>query len=166
MTQLKLKQVLHYDKSSGTFTWIASTAHRIKIGDTAGYRSSSDKYIYIRIYTKSYPAHRLAWLYVYGSFPIDEIDHINHNKSDNSIHNLREVTHQGNMRNRSISNNNTSGYNGVTWAKERSKWRAQIKVNGKTINLGYFQNIEDAVKCRKEHDSILCFHTNHGDKND
>jgi hypothetical protein len=76
------------------------------------------------------------------------VDHINNDKLDNNIANLRWVTLQENQMNRKLSSNNTSNYKGVTFHKQRNKWVAQIMINGKNKNLGYFDNIEDAVNAR------------------
>lgn len=79
-----------------------------------------------------------------------EIDHINRDKLDNRINNLREVTHRVNVLNFGMQKNNTSGVRGVVFAKERSKWMARIKVNGKDVFLGYFSELSDARIARKE----------------
>lgn len=78
------------------------------------------------------------------------VDHINHNKLDNRKCNLRICTHSQNNMNRVKQSNNTSGYTGVYWSKEHSKWHAQIECNKKRIHLGYYNDIEDAVKARKQ----------------
>jgi hypothetical protein len=86
---------------------------------------------------------------VHGVWPEDQIDHINRDRADNRIENLREVTNKQNQQNRSTNSDNTSGHTGVSWYKPYSKWRAQIKHNHKVIHLGYFTNIEDAIAARK-----------------
>lgn len=78
------------------------------------------------------------------------VDHINHDVSDNRKNNLRIVTHQQNMTNLKKSKNNTSGTTGVSWDKYSKKWAAYIAINNKTIKLGRFANIDDAIKARKE----------------
>lgn len=80
----------------------------------------------------------------------DVVDHINHNKRNNRKNNLRTTTQQQNSMNAQISKNNTSGVTGVSWYKKYSKWVAYIRSGGRTINLGYFENYNDAVKARKE----------------
>lgn len=77
------------------------------------------------------------------------IDHINGNKTDNSIENLRWCTVSENMHNRTINGNNTSGCKGVCFSKRTKKWLAQIKLNNKTISIGYYDKLEDAVLARK-----------------
>jgi len=77
------------------------------------------------------------------------IDHIDRNPLNNRKYNIRVATDSQNMMNRGIQKNNTSGITGVCWIKEKCKWKAQIKINRKNINLGYFSNFDDAVKARK-----------------
>jgi hypothetical protein len=82
-------------------------------------------------------------------WPEDQIDHINRIRTDNRISNLREVSHKQNHQNRSKSSHNTSGHSGVSWYKQKSRWRAQITHNQKDIHLGLFTNLEDAIAARK-----------------
>lgn len=89
-------------------------------------------------------AHTLAWFIVYGRLPDGEIDHINQNKRDNRLANLREVTRSVNQRNGTRKGNNTSGVPGVTWHKQRKKWCAQANVDGKHHHLGLFVDKADA----------------------
>lgn len=99
---------------------------------------------------KSYHVHRLiAELFIPNPNNYDTVDHIDRNILNNSISNLRWVNKSSNGINGKISKNNTSGYNGVSWDKSRNKWMAHIKINFKFKNLGYFSNINDAVKARK-----------------
>ena len=79
-----------------------------------------------------------------------EVDHINRNGLDNRKENLRIVSHQVNMCNHGGFSHNTSGYNGVRWNKWKSKWQARIKLNGKSIHLGYYDDISDAIEARKQ----------------
>lgn len=78
------------------------------------------------------------------------VDHINHNKLDNRKSNLRICSQHQNMMNKIKQNNNKSGYTGVYWSNEKSRWYAQITVNKNTINLGYFNTKEDAIYSRKQ----------------
>jgi len=150
VSQKRLKEILHYDPNTGVFTWKVRVSNRVKIGDVAGVLDSSRNTPYIRMQvdSKKYFAHRLAWLYVYGTFPEFEIDHINRSGSDNRIANLRDVNTSYNMRNACKSINNLSGMTGVSWCKVREIWRATIGVNSKCIHLGYFNNLE-AAKIRR-----------------
>jgi hypothetical protein len=139
LTQNKLKEILNYDNDNGIFTWKINPARNVNCGDIAGSLTVLG-YIHITINKKTYKAHRLAWLYVYGKWPDKNIDHINRNRSDNKICNLREVNVSENGWNVGIASDNTSGYKGVYWRKDDKKWAARIQVNGKRKYLGGFEN--------------------------
>ena len=147
---------MSYDPSSGLFKRIGNRGG-------SGYLSKSG---YIKLSILSYPflAHRLAWLYVYGNFPKNQIDHINQCRSDNRIENLREVTNKDNMKNSTKRIDNKSGQVGVSWHKNRLKWRAFITVDGKQISLGYYLQYHEAVNARKLAEVAYGFHENHGSK--
>jgi hypothetical protein len=144
ITQEKLKEILHYDPETGVFRWRKSVANIIKPLDVAG--SCLLGYIKITIKRKSHNAHRLAWLYVTGCWPKNQIDHINGIGNDNKFSNLREATHKQNSENRCLPSTNTSGFRGVSWDKDSNKWRAYVKHNGKMKHLGRFQTAEEAAK--------------------
>lgn len=148
LTADTLRSVLHYDQETGIFTWKVSTSNRVKVGAVAGCPDGRG-YLMIRVQSRLYLAHRLAWLYVSGTWPTDQLDHVNRVRTDNRIENLREVTNKQNGQNKSKSSNNTSGHTGVYWHKSYSKWQACIKHNQKLIHLGYFTDIEDAIAARK-----------------
>lgn len=162
LTQEELKELLHYDPDTGGFTRKVSESNRVKVGDVAGWRSEG--YIRMRVRGKFYFAHRLAFLYMTGEWPEDQIDHINHIRDDNRWCNLREVSNQENHKNKPKRKDNTSGVTGVCWDKTNKKWWAQIKAEGKVKNLGCFTSKEDAIKARKEAEIKYGFHDNHGDK--
>lgn len=136
-----LRTLLSYDPETGMFTWL-KRRNGVK-SMTAGY-TGNDGYVSIRINAKLYKAHRLAWLYVNGTWPEHHIDHANGVASDNRIANLRVATHAENLRNRGMNKNNRSGYKGVHWHCRNKKWRAQIDINGKRCVLGYFESPEAA----------------------
>lgn len=104
-----------------------------------------------------YYTHRLIWKLLYGEDPL-EIDHINGNRSDNRITNLRSVSRLENMRNAKRRSSNASGVTGVFWLKDRSKWRAYISKK----TLGEFNKFEDAVAVRKQAEKEYGYHPNHG----
>ena len=159
LTQARLKEILKYDTSTGIFTRI----HGSK-GYKAGIRAGTkiNGYISCSVDKSNYQAHRLAWLYVYGEFPDTYLDHINGDRGDNRISNLRTVTMQGNNKNLGRQKRNVSGTTGVTWDKSRKSWTAHIVVDYKTINLGRFKDLTDAVKAREEANIKYDFHPNHG----
>lgn len=113
---------------------------------------------------KNYFSHRLVWFIVNKRMPLEFIDHINGNKADNRIINLREADSSINAKNRCENKNNTSGYNGVSWHKKRKKYQSLICIDKKRIHLGYFENINDAIKARLIAENNFGFHFNHGRK--
>jgi hypothetical protein len=142
MTQTRLKELLHYSPETGVFTWLVNRK-RGKAGCPAGHIEPNG-YLSIGIDGERYGAHRLAWLYVHGSLPKQEIDHINRFRADNKIENLRESTPAENIYNRGVSRKNTSGYKGVTRSLKR--WMALIKVAGKSIYLGTYTTKQEAAQ--------------------
>ncbi len=140
----EIKKVFNYDPNTGHFIRLRS-----RRGDLVGkICNSCNAYGYIRIQVngKRYLAHRLAWLYMMGIWPKNQIDHINGIKDDNRWCNLREATQSENNYNSIKRKDNSSGYRGVTWHKKDKKWQAQICVNKKYIFLGQFSSKEDAAK--------------------
>ena len=135
----KLKEIFNY--KDGNFYWKKSR-QKIKAGAKVG-TLNKDGYIHIRIDQKRYLGHRLIFLYHYGYIP-KYIDHINNNKSDNKIENLREATREQNAQNKRKPINNKSGTKNVYWRKTINKWAVQIKVKGITLRVGVFDNLEFA----------------------
>ena len=136
---LRLLAAFRYDPTTGEIARVV--AHKKTVGsiDAYGYRV-------IRLGTKAYKAHRLAWAITYGYIPTLSIDHINGNKLDNRLSNLREASHKGNIVNRGKPCTNSSGFKGVSWHKGRGLWVATLA--GKT--LGYFDIPEQASSVYKE----------------
>lgn len=138
------KEYLKYNSDNGNFTWIKPTSKRVCIGTKAG-TLDKDGYCVIKFNYKLYRAHRLAWFYMYDVWPSQQIDHIDGNKLNNSITNLRDVNSQTNMENiKNVGRSNTSGMLGVSFHKHKKKYMANIKVNKKTMYLGSFNKAEDA----------------------
>jgi len=119
-------------------------------------------YVDVKIFDRHLSAHRVAWAIHHNTWPTDQIDHINGERADNRIVNLRDATNQENNKNRKLPCNNTSGVMGVSWNKQKAKWVAHIRVDGKTIHLGYFDTIEDAAAARAKAEIEHDFHENHG----
>lgn len=145
LTQECLKQILNYNPETGVFIWKIKPAQNIKVGQQAGCLNKNG-YIQISILNKRYYAHRLAWLYTYGSFPTEHIDHVNGVRNDNRIKNIRVANRFENAQNSTKKKNNSSGYKGVNWDTARNKWRAKIMINGKSTHIGIFDKPEDAAK--------------------
>lgn len=101
-------------------------------------------YVEISVDGRRYLAHRLAWLYVHGVLPDVYVDHINGDKSDNRISNLRLATNSQNLHNTGPSKRNSSGVRGVHWCKTKRKWKAEISVDWKRRSLGYHDDIASA----------------------
>jgi len=126
-----------FDYQDGQLFWKESRG-RIKDGDVAGCLDKANGYMRITINKKSYSVHRVIWIYHNGS--IDDslcIDHINRARNDNNIENLRLVTQQENTWNMA----NVKGYH---WNKRNKKWQTQIKANGSSKHIGYFDNEQEA----------------------
>lgn len=147
ITQDCLKELLSYDSETGKWTWLI-TKGGILAGSEAG-TINHQGYRMITINRKLYKSSRLAFLFMTGSFPSDEVDHINRDKLDDRWVNLRGVSHTINQRNRGIQKNNTSGCPGVSWNSARRKWMSYIKVDGKLVNLGFFETLTEAIHVRK-----------------
>jgi len=137
-----------YNQDTGIFTWKRKPCNTVNAGDVAGSKNAIG-YLQLMVCNKKYSAHRIAWLISYGEWP-DVIDHINGDRSDNRIKNLRNTDMTGNARNKCIQKNNKSGYKGVSFDKINKKWVAYIIGDGKHINLGRFSNVEDAAYAYRE----------------
>ncbi|MDA4806122.1 HNH endonuclease [Enterobacter hormaechei] len=131
-------------------------------GKKAG-RICAHGYVDIQIQGRRYKAHRLVWCLVHGSIPSNmQVDHINHDRTDNRVSNLRLVNNQGNQKNSSIRKDNVGGRTGVSWSESHQRWIAHIRDNGKHKHLGSFIEFSEAVKVREEAEKTLGFHKNHG----
>lgn len=157
LTAGQLRSLLSYDASTGVFTRLTKWGSQ-NIGDIPGSKSPQG-YWQIGINSKSYPAHRLAWLYVYGEWPPGDVDHVNRDRSDNRLENLRVVTRSVNLHN-SIGRkpSNVKGVSCISpTAQKRTKkiWRASIMVNYKRHHLGNYLTFEEAVEARRQAEQKL-----------
>lgn len=155
--QSTVLSMLRYEPETGHFYWTRPVNGRIKVGQLAGVVDSTG-YRRIMVQGKSYMAHHLAWLVVFGQLPTSDMDHINRNRQDNRIDNLREVTRSQNMQNTGTRKDNKSGVRGVYWSAAERKWKAQIRCNGKRLHLGTFAEIEPAAKAVVQARSRLFTH--------
>lgn len=143
LTHEYLADILNYDRETGIFKWKKKIGRRAIVGENAG--CCFNRYVFIGINSKTYPAHRLAWFIVHGVWPTSFIDHVNGNPSDNRIANLRDVSCQLNLQNqRNAQKRSKSGFLGVSFHKAKKRWRAQIAVDNKSIHIGYFDTPESA----------------------
>ena len=139
----RLRELLEYDAETGLFRWRVNKSSAARAGDIAGSRHNKE-YLCIRIDGVSYLCHRLAWLYAYGVWPIDQLDHVNGRRADNRLCNLRECSNAQNCQNVRSHRDGTSQYIGVSWNTEKRKWMAQLTVNGKRVLRKMFRT-EDAA---------------------
>lgn len=158
-----LRQLMEYDAQTGILTWkprghpqwdATYAGKEALTGRIDGYKRGKVQEVCVR-------AHRVIWAYVHGYWP-DSVDHINGDRADNRLENLREVTVTQNAQNMKRYENNKSGHTGVIWMKRKERWRATIKILGRNKHLGSFRQIEDAVAARKQAEKALGFHPNHG----
>lgn len=163
ITQERFKELVSYDPDTGHFTRRTKSGVRKwrKTGSVC-VSGSGKGYVYICLDYKSYMAHRLVWLYVYGKFPEQEIDHISGDGTDNRLANLRSVSRLENRKNIRKFENNKSGITGVHFDKSIKRWVAYINVSRKRFNLGCYGHIFEAVCARKSAESEYCYHKNHG----
>jgi hypothetical protein len=159
ITQARLKELVHYDLETGIFTAAVDAGrpgNMRRAGDVVGSRHPNFLYLRASFDNKQYKLHRLVWLYVHGRWPDVEVDHINRNRTDNRLANLREVSHRQNCQNRNIYSTNTSGAPGVRWNAKDQRWQAYISFDGKMRHLGMWRTRDEAVAARKTAE-MLCY---------
>lgn len=174
-----LCELLEYNSSNGALVWKARDAKHFthvvgkSPGHVAGMWNSNfagkeaftavNKSGYKRgtLWNKNYLAHRIIWKIVHNEEP-DDIDHIDGNRLNNRIDNLRNVSRQENLKNIRIRSDNTTGTHGVSMFKRTGKYTARIQYGGKGIHLGYFGTLEEAVAARKAAEVQYGYHENHG----
>lgn len=161
-----LRQVLDYDPDSGVLTWKERPKEMFDHGQRrhswnsrwAGkpaFKKGELGYMRGSVAGKKLLAHRVIWAMHYDRWPDKQIDHVNRDRSDNRIENLREVDAAGNARNHSVRADNTSGQTGVTWSSRRSKWIVRV---GKTF-VGYFFDLNEASDARRAAAEKLGYNT-------
>jgi hypothetical protein len=158
-TQTDLQKVFYYDEITGNLFY-RITCYRANKGSIAT-TPHTRGYLQTRIGKKAYLAHRIIFMYMQGYMPI-EIDHIDHNRSNNVWTNLREISPRDNHLNESLSKNSTTGITGVCLHAPTGKYRAYIMVHRKHIHLGLYENIADAQAARQYANTRYGFHENHG----
>lgn len=141
----RLNFLLKYEPSTGHLIWkVKSRSNQIKVGDVAGTLSHFG-YIAVQIDSKLFKAHRLVWFLEHKQWPVEQIDHINHVRSDNRLENLREAKrHENGGHQIQAHSQSKSKVLGVCWNKHHKRWVAKINHKGKRTYLGYYKDIEDA----------------------
>jgi hypothetical protein len=162
-TPAELRQLLRYEPETGVFAWIGRRSSRKPLDyldQTNGYKRGSVRGSYCY-------AHRVAWAVYHGLWPQGDIDHINGDRTDNRISNLRDVSHSDNCRNHPLFSNNSSGNCGVSWDAQTGRWRASISIRGEYGQkifkcLGRYDDKADAIKAADAAREQHGFHPNHG----
>lgn len=153
LTQDELKKQLHYCPETGVFTRLKTNTFNVKIGDLAG-TLTKNGYISIKVNGTLFLAHRLAFLYMNGELPRNQVDHINHVKNNNEWDNLRDVTRSVNFQNQTKAHkNNATGYLGVFY--DNGRFRAKIRLDGVSYHLGGYDTPEEAHKVYLKHKRLL-----------
>lgn len=148
ITAERLRDLLNYDPTTGVFTWLKPTSNRVYRGKVAG-STDSEGYVQIFLDGKNYRGHRLAWLYMTGAWPKDQVDHWNGDRSCNAWINLRSATQGQNNCNAKLRSDNTSGVKGVSFDAGKDKWFAYVTVGGALKCLGHFDDIDTAARVRR-----------------
>lgn len=152
LTVGRLKELFRYDPETGEFTRLVHASSNARAGDVIRGCKAKNGYLTIRADNKLYYAHRLAWLYVHGKWPSanEDIDHINGDRTDNRITNIRRASRTENNRNRRAANKNSqSGHIGIHFSSRHGKWIAHVTVDRKFKSLGYFDTLDQAIAARQ-----------------
>ena len=166
LTFERANELFHYEPSSGKLFWKKTTTNRVKVGDEAGSFCKSTGYTNVVIDGKGYTLHRIAILLATGVYDKTvQVDHVDHDRGNNRLSNLRVVSHTENMRNQSLRNTNKTGVTGVCvkyTRKGTKRYTANIVYNYKPIFLGNYDTLEEAAQARKEAELKYGFHENRG----
>lgn len=158
-------RLLRYEPETGHLYWLPRESSRFNsrwLGIRAGSKSRIDGYrrIAIRVNGKSIMLleHRLIWFMIHGSWPVGDIDHLNHDRNDNRIENIRDVSKSDNQKNGGLGTRNKSGHIGVCWVTRKKRW----KVSCGTKFIGHFVDKQEAIKAAEEARSLRGYHPHHG----
>lgn len=141
-TKRQIEEMLSYCSETGLLYWRVNS-RRYKENNPAG-KMCERGYVRVSIEGIKYPAHQIIWLLIYGEWPHMDIDHIDGNRSNNSICNLRLATKAQNNANACLRKDNSSGYKGVSYHKSNKRYRAEIRHDGKRKLIGYFKTAQEA----------------------
>lgn len=161
-TKAEIARRIRYEPETGRFFWRVKVRGAKWEPDDEVVGTPCNGYRTIGVHRREHYLHRIAIFLSTGAWPRGDVDHIDHDKSNNRIKNLRNVDATSNMRNTKLPKTNTSGHIGVSWNKRREKWVAQIKVNNRNISIGYFDDIKKAAEARCAASNAHNFHPNHG----
>jgi hypothetical protein len=171
-----LHSLLHYDQNTGVLTWrkrlVPEFGKRYEIAAIRAWngkcankpafqKKDSHGYMIGNLCGRPFKAHRIAWKMVYGNDPL-AIDHINGDRADNRLENLRAADTITNGRNLGLKKNNTSGVPGVYWSNRDRVWKSQIRANGKIVALGQYRNKDAAIRVRRIAEKAHGYHENNG----
>jgi hypothetical protein len=176
-----LRQLIDYDPETGALVWRVRDVSFFTDGKRSALDAmnswnaryagkpalrfkANDGYFKGAILRKKYLAHRVAWAIFSGAWPKNEIDHINGDRLDNRIANLRTATSQENSKNTALRSDNKSGTIGVCWSACRLRWLVQVSQNGKQKRIGYFKSKDEAIEARAKANIEYGYHANHGRK--
>jgi len=156
------REIFRYDADTGKLYWRKISGNQVRPGQEITCKSDRG-YLYVKFRGKRYKAHRVIWLMTYGSWPKNDVDHIDHDTSNNRLSNLRDVTKRQNHRNLPMFKSNTSGVTGVSFYKRSKKWVVKAYgADGKQKHIGYFADFDDAVAARDKAYLERGYHQNHG----
>ena len=151
LTQERVQELFEYDFETGLLTWKKRKSYCNRAGHSVG--PMNNEFLRVNVDKKSYYVHQIIWLLIYGYFP-DKIKHINHKRFDNHLLNLKEILQkvkvEKRIKIRKLSSNNSSGVTGVFFDRNAGQWRAQMCIEGKTISLGYFEDLNEAAMAREQ----------------
>ena len=169
-----VKRLITYDPETGELFWSIRGNREFYHSDSSYKRSVTlfhgkpalvsltDGYRCGEVFGRGLLAHRVTWFLFHGAWPESYLDHIDGDRTNNRIQNLRTATREENARNAKISCKNTSGKSGVIWCKRDKIWNASISIKGVRTHLGNFKQKEDAIKCREDAEKKYGYHKNHG----
>jgi len=160
MTREEANELFDYDQDTGVLRWKKSRSN-VLAGDVAGHKTT-DGYIDVRVNRRLYSAHRIVWLLKTSAWPDGEIDHIDGDRSNNRLLNLRDVDRRNNAKNQRLNSRNKSGTMGVRFHSRDKRWEASIGCKRTLIFLGCFSTKEEAVAARKDAERKYGYHANHG----
>lgn len=159
LTQARLKELFHYDPETGIFTRRVRTSRSTRQGETLQPSPGKRGYVRFSVDYHLHMGHRLAWLYMEGEWPAEDIDHVDRNRANNAWRNLRLSTMKQNRENTGTQANNTSGFRGVSWFRPSGKWWARIGHNGRRVSLGHYSDLISAVAARMAAERAMYTHS-------